>query len=568
MQNGTFLPRQTGRLARSLAVSCFFLVSSVAAPANAACTGDCDGDGRVVVSELIRGVNIALETQPLSNCMVFDSDGNGRVSIGELIAGVNASLDGCAVEPIFPANYRDDYIEVRGCRLSIEHGGVSIRVFANDVSAGPYLDSANLLPVGSIVVKEEYDGQNCEEDGELVRWRVMRKEEPGFDPEDNDWHWQWVEPDRSVTFDDKSTCISCHRVQECVDRDYMCTHGEALASGQMRMVLERLPGALLSVTGSGPEDVYAVGADSRDGKGPMVVHYDGVTWERLESGASGDLWWINLESIGGVYHLSGSGGLILAFDTASGEFTQYETPGTETIFGIWGRADDDLWAVGGNNDEIETGGVIWHYDGQDWNAVDVSTIREAGIPVLFKVWGRAGDDIYAVGDRGFAVHYDGQGWTEFSTSEVPSERTLFTVHGNDELTVTSGGVFADAVLLEGGPGTNLADVTPAGVGQLNGVFLTAESAGATVGREGAVALRREGAWKAVDSTLDTLLDFHAVWVDPEGGIWAVGGDLTIDLDQGMLAYSGRREISSIFGAALRRPLTASQAAVLAGWTAR
>jgi len=395
----------------------------------------------------------------------------------------------------------------------------------------------------------------------------MRKEEPGFDPDDNDWHWQWVEPDRSVTFDDKTTCISCHRVQECVERDYMCTLGEALASGQMRLALENLPGALLSITGSGPQDVYAVGADPNDGKGPLIAHYDGAAWQRLESGASGDLWWISLEPIDGAYFLSGAGGLILSLDIQSQGFTQYDTPGDETLFGIWGDAPGSIWAVGGDVNEPDTSGVIWRYDGQTWKATDVTGVRPGGIPILFKVWGRAADDIYAVGDRGFAVHYDGQSWTEFSTSQVPSERSLFTVHGNSELTVASGGIFADAVLLEGPAGGNLVALTPSGVPQLNGIYLTAEGAGAAVGREGAVALRREGVWKAVDSQLDTLLDFHAVWVDPEGGIWAVGGDLTTDLDQGLVAYSGRRAIASGFNTLRRQGLTPLQAEIVAAWQA-
>lgn len=67
----------------------------VATPAAAQCPGDCDGDGRVSIAELLRGVNIALELQPLSNCPPFDRNGDGRVAINELVAAVNAALAGC-----------------------------------------------------------------------------------------------------------------------------------------------------------------------------------------------------------------------------------------------------------------------------------------------------------------------------------------------------------------------------------------------------------------------------------------------------------------------------------------
>jgi YVTN family beta-propeller protein len=59
------------------------------------CAGDCDGDGEVSISELIRGVNIALGNDPVSNCPAFDTSGDGEVAISEIIAAVNAALSGC-----------------------------------------------------------------------------------------------------------------------------------------------------------------------------------------------------------------------------------------------------------------------------------------------------------------------------------------------------------------------------------------------------------------------------------------------------------------------------------------
>jgi subtilisin-like proprotein convertase family protein len=59
------------------------------------CVGDCDDDGEVSISELIRGVNIALELASLDQCPAFDRNGNGAVEISELIAAVNNALDGC-----------------------------------------------------------------------------------------------------------------------------------------------------------------------------------------------------------------------------------------------------------------------------------------------------------------------------------------------------------------------------------------------------------------------------------------------------------------------------------------
>jgi len=126
-------------------------------------------------------------------------------------------------EPVFPADYRTAYTEVRDCRFSIEHGGVSIRVLANDVGAQAYLNGENPLPVGSVILKEEYNGSSCSDDSALRLISVMRKESPGFDVDDGDWHWQEVTPQREVINDFKTNCIGCHDDAECLSRDYMCT---------------------------------------------------------------------------------------------------------------------------------------------------------------------------------------------------------------------------------------------------------------------------------------------------------------------------------------------------------
>ncbi len=66
-----------------------------AGPAQAQCPGDCNGDGRTAINELIQCVNIALGQQPVSNCTACDTNGDGRASINELVQGVNAALKGC-----------------------------------------------------------------------------------------------------------------------------------------------------------------------------------------------------------------------------------------------------------------------------------------------------------------------------------------------------------------------------------------------------------------------------------------------------------------------------------------
>jgi hypothetical protein len=146
-----------------------------------------------------------------------NTGGNGNANVND-----NAPA---APVPVFPENYRATFTEVRDCRFSIEHGGFTIRVLANDVALEAYLADAAQLPVGSIIIKEEFGGPDCADDSVLEQWRVMRKEPPGFDPNAGDWHWQRVLANgRQVVEDSKASCIGCHSVPECFERDYQCTH--------------------------------------------------------------------------------------------------------------------------------------------------------------------------------------------------------------------------------------------------------------------------------------------------------------------------------------------------------
>ncbi|MDX2170544.1 MAG: hypothetical protein SF182_25955 [Deltaproteobacteria bacterium] len=60
-----------------------------------ACTGDCNGDGMVVVNELVLGVNLALGLQPVSACPAFDANRDASVAVNELVAAVSNTLAGC-----------------------------------------------------------------------------------------------------------------------------------------------------------------------------------------------------------------------------------------------------------------------------------------------------------------------------------------------------------------------------------------------------------------------------------------------------------------------------------------
>src|SRR5512143_2848783 len=79
-----------------LLVVCWLLVSfSLPARAEIACAGDCGNDGPVTIDELLRMVDIALGTAPLSGCINGDVDHDGEIRIDEILAAVYVAATGC-----------------------------------------------------------------------------------------------------------------------------------------------------------------------------------------------------------------------------------------------------------------------------------------------------------------------------------------------------------------------------------------------------------------------------------------------------------------------------------------
>jgi hypothetical protein len=84
------------------------LVAALAAgtAADAQCGGDCNGDARVVVSELTLGVRMVLEGPDGFACAPrFDADANGFVTVGEVIAAVQHAVVTCPQCPPLTGDY-------------------------------------------------------------------------------------------------------------------------------------------------------------------------------------------------------------------------------------------------------------------------------------------------------------------------------------------------------------------------------------------------------------------------------------------------------------------------------
>jgi hypothetical protein len=295
------------------------------------------------------------------------------------------------------------------------------------------------------------------------------------------------------------------------------------------LVAEGLDSALISVWGSSAHDVWMVGSDR--GGGPLVEHFDGSAFQRVDSGASGNLWWVFGFEAGPIF-FGGAGGTILRYE--GGTFSAMHTPRTDvTVFGLWGTAPDSMWAVGGV-DGGGAGAFAWRLEGDEW-------LEATGFPdelvrdhALWKVWGSAEDDVWLVGTGGVAVHHDG---ASFSTENVGGGESLFTVHHAGGRFVAVGGGGTGLVFENTGAGWQRKD--GADLSGLVGVHVLDAEHAVAVGRFGAFVEERAGQWVEAEGNvgMETL---HSVWSDPDGGLWAVGGQLDVQPPtRGVLAYRGK-----------------------------
>lgn len=292
--------------------------------------------------------------------------------------------------------------------------------------------------------------------------------------------------------------------------------------------LSGLDSALLSAWGGGHDDLWFVGADKRDGKGPMVVHGGpGQRFRRLDlrsvDPVGGHLWWVHGDA--SAVWTVGDGGRAFRFDRASQTWSRVETGTTATLYGVWGAPGGGaLWAVGGHVLPAVGPPVVVRLTPDGGEVVTELPEEVLGQGTFFKVWGAAADDVWVVGEQGRVIHYDGAGW---KVAQLGSAPRLVTVHGaGDEVVLVGGSTQAVILEREGVNELEFRDRSPSGETLLSGVFVGDDGVALAVGMVGLV-MRREGAQAPWVRTSGQPLtrDWHAVWRDGRGDWWVVGGNL-------------------------------------------
>ncbi|MFL5385501.1 MAG: hypothetical protein ACJ8GN_23510 [Longimicrobiaceae bacterium] len=172
--------------------------------------------------------------------------------------------------------------------------------------------------------------------------------------------------------------------------------------------------------------------------------------------------------------------------------------------GVWAASPHDVFAVGN--------GVVLHFDGNYWRAMD------AGGADLNGVWGLGGTNVYAVGSAGTVLHWTGGAWVpEFDVDLGTADlRSVWGFSANDVWVVGDSGRIAHF----DGSGWTAHEVTAKG---LRSVWGNAANSVWAVGDGGTVLHWNGAAWEP--QSLPSLPDpadsvtVAAVWGTSATDVW-------------------------------------------------
>jgi hypothetical protein len=280
-------------------------------------------------------------------------------------------------------------------------------------------------------------------------------------------------------------------------------------------------GAFFSVWGPSADLVYAVGGQQgEDGLsiGAMMRREAG-TWSAAPLPPdTAKLNWIHGRDTMRV--VVGELGQILVRDGDDGEWQVFGCGTVLPLWGTWISAADDVWAVGG--DGFMRDPVLCHFDGSTWAQVELPaiTVDSKG---LFKVFGVAADDVWAVGDAALLLHWDGSAWAQI---EVDTQADLISLWGSGPSDLLAVGGRANGVLLRY-DGATWSSTALAEVSGLNGVWMDASGTARIGGAQGTIAIVPAGSITPEPEDTGTLRTIHAVWQADDGRTYAVGGSIDL-----------------------------------------
>jgi hypothetical protein len=249
---------------------------------------------------------------------------------------------------------------------------------------------------------------------------------------------------------------------------------------------------------------------SEDSVAYAIKTFSGVTRNTLRGvwgRAANDVWAV------------GDGGTILHWD-GNAWSSKFASGTSNALFSVWGNSSNDVWSVG-------AGGTIIHWDGRTWSGSTSGTIR-----TLRAVWGSSAKDVWAVGDLGTIVRWNGRAWSCTTCPAIIMNRYLFGLWGSSANNVWTVGQDEVQVALFRWNGNSWSEmfVPGAATGQTGGVWGSSSDDVWAVGwgNPGIVHWNGNGWSGLISFSISGAQNaLNAVWGTSSKDLWVVGDAGTV-----------------------------------------
>jgi hypothetical protein len=301
-----------------------------------------------------------------------------------------------------------------------------------------------------------------------------------------------------------------------------------------------LDDVMQGVWGSSASDVYVVGDSG------TVIHYNGVSWSTVASGATScslkSVWGSSTDNVWAVGDRLSKGGndyrytILHSIDNGS-TWSDLQVANGQNLKSIWGSSATDIWAVGdawksGKNNyytilHTTNGGTSW---------ANTATVGTTTPQTLRSIWGTSENNVYAVGSSGTILRYNGTAWASVTSGTTNTLNGVWGVDSNHIWAVGSSGtiLYYNGTSWSSGPPwtrpSGYSDVTLYGVWGTGGTDWAGGDRVYAVGydsddRKGVVWYYDGGSeWHYMNSGTSRAL--YGAWGSAQNSIYAVGEGTT------------------------------------------
>lgn len=272
-------------------------------------------------------------------------------------------------------------------------------------------------------------------------------------------------------------------------------------------------GALMSVWGPAPDQLWAVGGQPDDG---IALQFDGNHWQDVDVGDGPMINWVH--GVDGDTWMVGNDGRALRI--RNGDVEHFDTGIDTDLWGVWAGSSDQVWTVGGDARDMDATPVVAKFDGDQFVEQPLPEM-DRNANALFKVWGSSTDQVFAVGAMGLILEYDGDQWQQVPTGAGDDFVSLWG-RSDDDIIAVGGRANGQIARYDGDQWTT--ELLP-GVPGLNGVWMDCTGTAHASGVDGYSFRLPPDSFEPVVESTPTTDVLHGIFGFDDGPRIGVGGTL-------------------------------------------